>query len=400
MSARLLLSLQAFAAVYILYGLTAYPGVPGGDSGELLAEACLLGTPHPPGYPLYTMLCAVARSLLAGLPRLYLDCSEPVWQLRVDHTPTHAWTINNLCALLGSAAAALIAVTCYDILCVLGGEGRPRGLSAASLAGTMLFALSPLVWEYSITAEVFALNNLLCAALCYLTTKVYVSSRVLHDADSTSRHLYLGALVSGMCMANQHSSLLLLTVLVPCALFFAYPHSARPTTLAAAALSFLVGMSPYAYLVAAARNPRPGSWGDASSLRGLLRHVLREEYGTFQLGTRAGSEGFAQRVVLYLQHASQETYHLVFPLAAAGLLCSLAAWQGETAARSPGRRQQRGLPRGAKAAAKEEPPAAGKGGAALALAAAWLFYTLVWHGVLSNLPLDSPMPYGVHARFW
>ena len=31
---------------------------------------------------------------------------------------------------------------------------------------------------------------------------------------------------------------------------------------------------------------------------------------------------------------------------------------------------------------------------------ALLFYTCVWHGVLSNLPLDAPMPYAVHSRFW
>jgi hypothetical protein len=30
----------------------------------------------------------------------------------------------------------------------------------------------------------------------------------------------------------------------------------------------------------------------------------------------------------------------------------------------------------------------------------WLFYVLVWHCVLSNLPLNSPMPFAVHSRFW
>lgn len=36
----------------------------------------------------------------------------------------------------------------------------------------------------------------------------------------------------------------------------------------------------------------------------------------------------------------------------------------------------------------------------IALFLAWLFYTLIWHAVFSNLPLSAPMPYGVHARFW
>jgi hypothetical protein len=30
-----------FSIVYLVYYLTLYPSVPGGDSGELLAEACV-----------------------------------------------------------------------------------------------------------------------------------------------------------------------------------------------------------------------------------------------------------------------------------------------------------------------------------------------------------------------
>ena len=417
MPARRLLFLQAFVVIYILYALTLYPGVAGGDSGELLAEACLLGTPHPPGYPLYTVACALARNLLAGLPRLYLDCSEPVWRLHLDYTPTHAWRVNNLCAVMGSTAAALVALTCYDILCLLGGQVQHGGIAAASLTGAILFALSPLVWEYSITAEVFALNNLLCAAVCYLTIRVYISSKVLRSTTLTSRNLYLGALFSGFCMANQHSSLLLLVVLVPAALVFAYPLSLHPTTLSVAAMSFFAGMSPYAYLVVSSRSPKPGSWGDTRGVQGLIRHVLRAEYGTFQLGIKAGSETFVQRVVLYLKHASQETFHLVFPLAILGIFYAWQAGQQPVAAAitttggsTLSRKQHRNLQRGAReaavavAASQDEVYSAttGKGGGAtvLVLTSAWLFYLLAWHGVLSNLPLDSPMPYGVHARFW
>jgi hypothetical protein len=36
-------SAAVFAALLAAYARTAYPSVPGGDSGELLAEACALG---------------------------------------------------------------------------------------------------------------------------------------------------------------------------------------------------------------------------------------------------------------------------------------------------------------------------------------------------------------------
>ena len=49
-------SLITFIIVLYGYYKTLMPSIPGGDSGELVAESCELGTAHPPGYPLYTLL--------------------------------------------------------------------------------------------------------------------------------------------------------------------------------------------------------------------------------------------------------------------------------------------------------------------------------------------------------
>jgi hypothetical protein len=43
--------------------------------------------------------------------------------------------------------------------------GRGRSYLLACMLGPLLWGLSPLVWEHNIGAEVFALNNLLVAAL-------------------------------------------------------------------------------------------------------------------------------------------------------------------------------------------------------------------------------------------
>ena len=47
-----------FSSVAILaaYMCTLSPSIAGGDSGELVAVGCILGTAHPPGYPLYTLI--------------------------------------------------------------------------------------------------------------------------------------------------------------------------------------------------------------------------------------------------------------------------------------------------------------------------------------------------------
>ena len=50
-----------FVAFFAALAATCQRGVPGGDAGELVAEACLGGTAHPPGYPLFTVLLHFVR---------------------------------------------------------------------------------------------------------------------------------------------------------------------------------------------------------------------------------------------------------------------------------------------------------------------------------------------------
>ena len=84
------LSLQTSLVVLAIYLFTKYPGIPGGDVGELVAETCHLGTAHPPGYPLYTIV-------------------SHAWIRLLDLTKTSstpATDINVLSCILGS-------MTCY-----------------------------------------------------------------------------------------------------------------------------------------------------------------------------------------------------------------------------------------------------------------------------------------------
>ena len=59
-------SILASIGVLFLYLQTLYPSISGGDAGELLSEACQLGTAHPPRYPLFTILAHVAIPLMKG----------------------------------------------------------------------------------------------------------------------------------------------------------------------------------------------------------------------------------------------------------------------------------------------------------------------------------------------
>ena len=92
-----------FMLVYGVYHLSLFPSVPGGDSGELLANACNGGTNHPPGYPLFSMLANAAMQF--PFPRMHLSEDSG---LAIDWNATPAWKVNQQCAFFGALASVLI----------------------------------------------------------------------------------------------------------------------------------------------------------------------------------------------------------------------------------------------------------------------------------------------------
>jgi hypothetical protein len=84
--------LLVFAVVLAVYAFTTFPSIAGGDSGELVAEACHLGVAHPPGYPLFTVL------------------SHAAMQVPIEGT-TPGWRVNAMCCCCGALAAMFVALT-------------------------------------------------------------------------------------------------------------------------------------------------------------------------------------------------------------------------------------------------------------------------------------------------
>ena len=81
-SSVVLFSLLVSASVFfIVFIPTLFFGIPGGDSGELVAEACQLGVAHPPGYPLFVYF---ARAAIEFLPS---SIGSPAWRVNAACRP-------------------------------------------------------------------------------------------------------------------------------------------------------------------------------------------------------------------------------------------------------------------------------------------------------------------------
>lgn len=270
-----LLIWTAGVTIFAAYLRTLSPSISGGDSGEIVAEGCELGVAHPPGYPLLTVIIfAISR------------------YVPIEYTV--AKSVNILSAALTSIAAVFLG---YSVKAL-----SPKGGVFGAIFGMGLFSFSPLIWQYAVTAEVFPLNTMFAAWIVYLVISFSRNQRL-----STA---YWGALVCGLAGCNQHTIVLYEVPLILWMLVLLRNQIIqRPVIVLFLGLAFLCGLAPYLYLpFSELFNPQPGAWGHVASLAGFLHHILRRDYGTFQLfsgSTSKPNENMWQRHLAYIKDATE-----------------------------------------------------------------------------------------------
>ncbi|EHA98597.1 hypothetical protein GW7_04329 [Heterocephalus glaber] len=259
-------AVAVFAAVAAVFTVTLPPSVPGGDSGELITAAHELGVAHPPGYPLFMLVAKLAMTLLPF--------------------GTVAYRVNLLCGLFGAVAAALLFFTVF----------RLSGSRAGGILAAGVFSFSRLTWQWSIAAEVFSLNNLFVGLLMALT----VHFEEAETAKERSKIAKIGAFCCGLSLCNQHTIVIYVLCIIPWILIRLLKEKELSLgSVVKLGLAFSAGLLPYLYLpVSSYLNEARWTWGDQTTLRGFLTHLLREEYGTFSLVERFWMQSNAVVAVL------------------------------------------------------------------------------------------------------
>jgi hypothetical protein len=272
---------------------------------------------------------------------------------------TPAWRVNLSSAVFDAVAAG--------ILCTAVGLWSRD--TWAGLAAGGAYAFSPLVWQYAVQSEVFALNNLLCASL--------LLALVGYDASRTLGRACAGAAVAGLALTNQHTAVFFV---VPFALWTLLASTSSSLPGAGSLLRLhrlvllgtcgLLGLSPYLYLVVQGGPEAAwGSWGDQRTVRGFFTHLLRREYGTFRLANAPATSHaeFLFRLQLYFERLQIELPSAGVPLALLGFCWSLIL----------PRLRRVGLP----------------------VAFSFSLYVLAFHW-LANLPVSSSLYLAIQHRFW
>lgn len=373
----------------VVYVSTTSSSIAGGDAGELAAEGCQLGTAHPPGYPLYTLLVGLVVRLAAKINTFWLD-------------PPAYWINVTSCAF-GSVAAGLISSVIFKL------TQEPNNdvtlsvqmlKAACAVSSSILWAFSPLNWQYNKEAEVFALHNLFVSTILYILTVygeriAFAKTSAKAEFDKSDESIVIiGAFVCALSLTNQHTSVLLI---IPVTAYVCHQSSVltRPMLLMMSTVAFLIGLSPYIALpILASIHPHAGSWGDVSSIPGFIHHLLRRDYGTMQLfsGDDSGSEGMLVRTTSWAHDFVNN--QLCHPLTVGFLLLGIYNQLKEVFkySKSTNRRQTR------KTSKRRKPNTIDtnvQNSTGRVMIFALSFYLGVFHS-LSNLPLSNPLLYGIH----
>ena len=233
-----LVSAAVAALALALYSATLAPGVGAGDSGELLLAARTLGVPHPPGYPLWTLLAHGAASLPWG---------------------DVAARVNALSALLAALGAGLFHVV-----------ARRAGLRPfAAAVATALYAASITIWSAAVETEVYAL------AAPFFLLLVLLAWRARSRRTASSRSDALAFFAIGLAPVVHQ------TLAFPAAFLglWILERNASAARIGRAAAWALAGAT--LFLVVAIRSGAPGSFTFApeSGLWGALDGIFRRGYG-------------------------------------------------------------------------------------------------------------------------
>ena len=137
-----------------------------------------------------------------------------------------AWRLNLSAAVCGSLATGFmgsaVALWTND--------------AAAAFIAAGVFGFSPSVWLYSIQGEVFALNNLFVCWTLFLC--------VLYCKHRQPTAAYSGALVLGLGLTNQHTTLLSAVPLALGILWIGRQQLFNPKSIGWLSASFLAGFIP------------------------------------------------------------------------------------------------------------------------------------------------------------
>ena len=223
----------------MVYLATICPTVYSGDSGELTAAAFHLGIPHNSGYPLYALLGKLFCLIPLGNIGFRMNCMSACF------------------------AALTVWLTYFFIY-------RITSSAISSIVGSSVLAFSPLLWQQTISSEVYSLHAFFVTLLLNLLW--------WWDGERELSKLAVFVFITGLSFGNHLQTLML----GPPVLYFIMSGDRKVLfqfrSFFILVLLFLVALSLYVYLPIRTNAGAALHWGDPNTLERFLAHITARSH--------------------------------------------------------------------------------------------------------------------------
>lgn len=191
------------------YLYTLAPDLTLEDSGELAVASYYAGVPHPPGYPLWTIITWLFTELV--------PISNIAYRVALSSAVAGALAAG-LVGLMVSRGSSMM-IESVGALENLDKRWESLFCLLAGYVAAILTAFNGFMWSQCVIVEVYALSVLsLTAMLVFLLRWTY--------APHQNRYLYLAFFMFGICFTN-HQTLILAAMGIEVAIVFAKPRLGR-----------------------------------------------------------------------------------------------------------------------------------------------------------------------------
>ena len=221
-----------FLIALIVYTLTLAPTVTLEDSGELIVASDHLGVPHPPGYPIWSLLTWFFQWIFNFVT--YRGYPNPAWGVGFCSAFSGALACGVL-ALLVSCSGLQILHGLKKETDVLGEKTESLFCCVAGISSGLLLAFSQGMWSQSVIAEVYALNILFQTAVLLFLYRWMVE-------PENPKPLFLMAFTFGLGLTN-HQTLLFMGVGVGLAVFLRHIKLGRDFAIVGIFYVLMVGLN-------------------------------------------------------------------------------------------------------------------------------------------------------------
>ncbi len=355
---------------FIVYVYTLSPTVSLEDSGELAVAGDCLGVPHPPGYPIWSMLAWVFTRIFRFVP--------------FRGQPNPAWSIGLMSAFFGAIASGMTAMLvcrsgsdllreARDTLHKASHKTEDQICWVGGVVCSLLFAFSPIMWSQAVIVEVYALNAFFLVLILLLSYRwmcqpsdrlLYATAFVfglgltnyqvlllaalplviiimLKDLELFRDFLVVGIPIAGLLVLNEgalksvshplHASCAVYLGINFAVLTLAYFFLPRGKTVALTILCAELGVAFYVYmpLVSDLRKPLPMNWGYPRTWEGFKHAITRGQYEKIK-PANVFSRHFVDQIGDYFADLRVQYTMLTFPL---GFL-PFTVWQLKTKKRN------------------------------------------------------------------